>query len=85
MIIAYAANKNLLDQLNHLENFADHVKPVMVMYNEDNKDQITSEITGRYKVLETPIIKSGAFIIIQKEDLTKELCKEYYDMANAQD
>lgn len=70
MIIVNASDNVLLEQLNHMETFADHVKPVVVLYNEDDSSQITDEIKQRYSTLETPIIRSGNFIILERGDLS---------------
>ena len=70
MIIVNASDNVLLEQLNHMETFDDHVKPVVVLYNEDDSVQITDEIKQRYPTLETPIIRSGKFIILERGDLS---------------
>lgn len=69
MIVINASDTVLLDQLNHMESFADHVKPMVVLYNYDDVSQVTAEITQKYKTLETLAVKSGSFIILQKGDL----------------
>ena len=70
MIIVNARDNVLLEQLNHMEKFADHVRPVAVLYNEDDSIQITDEIKQRYPTLETPIIRSCNFIILERGDLS---------------
>lgn len=71
MIVSWAKYNNLLAQLNHLEMFAEHVKPIMILYNSDDEAQITEEIKNRYSTLETPLIKSGTFLILQNGDFKK--------------
>ena len=68
MIVIWTGDTVLADELKLLDTFAEHVRPVAVLYNGEDVAHITEDMKQKYSVLECFAVKTGKIVILQKGD-----------------